>query len=91
MSNNEAPRRNKLYDYIRVADNKKINALFLLLEDEIEQTEKWWESRQFVEELDDCHEKMEKGLDPGVSISKLEKNIDLLRIKKYGRKGKIVS
>ena len=44
--------RNKLYDYIRVADDKKLYAIYNLLEDEIEQTNEWWKDKKFINELD---------------------------------------
>lgn len=37
MSNSGAAIRHKLYDYIRVADDKRLHAIYNLLETEIEQ------------------------------------------------------
>ncbi len=39
--------RHKLYDYIRVADDKKLYAIYNLLENEIEQTNDWWKNKQY--------------------------------------------
>jgi hypothetical protein len=44
--------RNKLYDYIRVADDKKIRAIYMLLEDDITQKATWWKDLAFVSELE---------------------------------------
>ena len=38
--------RDKLYDYIRVADDKKLSAIYNLLENEIEETNKWWKDKK---------------------------------------------
>lgn len=38
MSNKATAIRHKLYDYIRIADDKKLNTIYNLLEDEIDQT-----------------------------------------------------
>ncbi len=43
--------RHKLYDYIRVADDKKLRAIYNLLETEIEETNEWWKDKSFVAEL----------------------------------------
>lgn len=42
MSNAALNIRHKLYDYIRVADDKKLQAIYLLLENEMENTQEWW-------------------------------------------------
>lgn len=52
MNNSGSAIRHKLYDYIRVADNKKLQAIYNLLEHEIEQKSEWWKNKQFVKELD---------------------------------------
>ncbi|MEP6928208.1 MAG: hypothetical protein ABI834_11250 [Ginsengibacter sp.] len=77
--------RNKLYDYIRVADDKKLNAIYNLLENEIEQTNKWWKDKQFTQELDSRYEALGSGSDKGVTVEQLEQSISKLRIKKYGK------
>lgn len=63
--------RNKLYDYIRVADDKKLYAIYNLLENEIEQTNEWWKDKKFTDELERRYEAMETGSDKGVSVKEL--------------------
>ena len=77
--------RHKLYDYIRVADDKKLHAIYNLLENEIEQTNDWWEDKQFTQELDRRYEGLEKGTDKGFTVEQLEQSISKLRLKKYGK------
>lgn len=77
--------RNKLYDYIRVADDKKLSAIYNLLESEIEQTNEWWKDKQFTTELDVRYQAIEKGTDKGFTIKELEQSITKLRLKKYGK------
>ncbi len=83
MSN--AAIRNKLYDYIRVADDKKLNAIYNLLENEIEQTNEWWQNKQFTTELDKRYQALESGADKGFTVEQLEQSISKLRLKKYGK------
>jgi len=64
--------RNKLYDYIRVADDKKLHAIYNLLENEIEQTTEWWKDKGFVKELDRRFAEMESGKEQGVTLDELE-------------------
>ena len=85
MSNTTLNIRHKLFDYIRVADDKKLNAIYNLLEDEIEQTSEWWKDKQFVKELDRRFQALENGADKGFTVPQLQQSIDKLRIKKYGK------
>jgi len=77
--------RHKLYDYIRVADDKKLHSIYNLLENEIEQTNEWWKDKQFTDELDRRYEALENGSDKGVTLTELKTSIDKLREKKYGK------
>jgi hypothetical protein len=38
---NAAAIRDRLYDYIRVADDKKIKAIYMMLEDDIAEEAEW--------------------------------------------------
>ncbi len=40
--------REKLYDYIRVADDRKVKAIYRMLEDEITEEVKWWNDKGCV-------------------------------------------
>ncbi len=77
--------RNKLYDYIRIADDKKLFAIYNLLENEIETTAAWWKDKEFVKELDRRFVALENGTDKGFTVSELEQSIDKLSKKKYAR------
>ena len=76
--------RHKLYDFIRVADDKKLYAIYHLLENDIEHTQEWWKDKLFTTGLDKCYEAMENGTDKGVTLEELETSIGKLRKKKYG-------
>jgi len=43
--------RQKLHHYIETAQDKKIKALFTMVEDEIEETYDHWQDENFVKEL----------------------------------------
>jgi len=77
--------RHKLYDYIRVADDKKLHAIYNLLENEIEQTNEWWKDKLVTLELDNRYEALENGSDKGFTIEQLEQSVSKLRVKKYGK------
>ena len=84
MSDSGLAIRNKLYDFIRVADDKKLHALYHLLENEIEQTNEWWKDKLLVREFDTRYQAIENGTDKGYTINELEVSISKLRKKKYG-------
>jgi hypothetical protein len=77
--------RDKLYDYIRVGDEKKLYAIYSLLENEIEETNEWWKDKKLIAELDRRYQAMETGADKGITVEQLESSINKLRHKKYGK------
>lgn len=77
--------REKLYDYIRVADDKKVKAIYTMLEDEIIETNEWWKNNAFVEELDTRFNNLDTGIDKGVTTTQLKTSIDKLRKKRYAK------
>ncbi len=44
--------RHKLYDYIRVAEDKKVKAIYTMLEEEIEEAYDYWNDKEFIAELE---------------------------------------
>jgi len=51
--------REKLYDYIRVADEEKVGAIYTLLKDQLRRAADWSEDREFVAELDERRRRYE--------------------------------
>ncbi|QPH38225.1 hypothetical protein [Pedobacter endophyticus] len=44
--------RERLYDYIRYADEKKVRAIYAMVEDEINEQANLWEDKAFLKEID---------------------------------------
>jgi hypothetical protein len=59
--------RNKLYDYIRVAEDKKIKAIYTMLEGDIEQAYDYWGGKDFVAELNKRSADFKSGKVKGIS------------------------
>jgi len=77
--------RERLYDYIRVADDKKIKAIYTMLEDQIIPTADWSEDEKFIAELDQRMKNYEDGLDKGHSWEELESSIEALKKKRNAK------
>jgi hypothetical protein len=77
--------REKLYDFIRVADDKKVKAIYMMLEDEITATDEWWKDIALMEELETRYHKLASNEDKGKTIDELEASINRLRQKKYAQ------
>ena len=77
--------RNKLYDYIRLGSDKKVYAIYNLLEDEIVEMNECWKDKRFLEELDDRFDALETGEDKGVTLQEMETSIEKMRVNKYGK------
>jgi hypothetical protein len=65
-----------------VADDKKLHAIYSLLENEITDTKEWWKDKKFVAEFDSRYEAMEKGRDKGFTVEQLKVSITKLPKKK---------
>ena len=67
--------RTKLFDYIKVANDKKIKAIYTILENEISETENWWNDKNFIKELDQRFADWETGKDNGYTLSEVKNEI----------------
>lgn len=74
--------REKLYDYIRVADDKKVKAIYMMLEDEITEEVKWWEDKVFVKELDRRYTAWASGKEKGYTLTEVDASIEQLKKKR---------
>jgi len=53
--------RKKLHEYIEIADEKKLKAIYTMVEDEFERLENNWEDENFVAELEKRSAAMKNG------------------------------
>ena len=82
---NAAAIRDRLYDYIRIADDKKIKAIYMMLEDEIAEETEWWNNTALVAELEKEYAAWESGKDKGYSFADIKAEIASRKAKKHGR------
>ena len=73
--------REKLHDYINNADDKKIKALYTVLDGEIEKTYNWWEDEEFVKELEKEHKDIVQGKAKTYTAVELDAELNRLRKK----------
>ena len=67
--------RQKLYDYIRVAEDKKVKAIYTMLKSQIEETYEWWNDQAFMAELDKRSSEHKSGKVKGVHWDEAKKKI----------------
>ena len=82
---NSATIRRRLYDYIRVVDDKKIKAIYMVLEDAIAEETEWRNNPALVSELEKEHEAWDSGKDKGYSLTDIKAEIVSRKAKKQGR------
>lgn len=73
---NTATIRDKLYDYIRIAEDKKIMAIYTMLEDNITEEIEWWNNTAFVAELEKAQEAWASGKEKSYSLADIKADID---------------
>jgi hypothetical protein len=76
--------RDRLFDYIRVADAKKIKAIYMMLEDDIAEQTEWWKDSPFVSVLEKEYEAWNSGKDKGYSLTSIKAEIATRKAKKRG-------
>jgi len=73
-----AEMREQLYDMIRVADDKKVKAIYTLLENETPEENEWWKDEAFVAELDRSYEAWESGKEKGYTLEEMKASVQAL-------------
>ncbi|MFI5161581.1 MAG: addiction module protein [Sphingobacteriales bacterium] len=63
--------RERLFEYIRFADDKKVQAIYTMVEDEIIEKHDLWKDKDFVAELDRRIEELESGKVKGVTMEEM--------------------
>lgn len=67
--------RQKLFEYIKVADDKKVKAIYTIIESEINEMNPWWNDEGFIAELDKRSADLKSGKDKGVAWEELKKEL----------------
>lgn len=63
--------REKLHEYINFADDKKVKAIYTMVEDEIIERLDLWEDQVFIEELDKRTADLESGKIKGSTLEEI--------------------
>ncbi len=72
---NTAEIRQKLYEYIKTADDKKVKAIYTIVESEINQVNEWWQDDELVAELERRSDDLISGKEKGISWAKFKKGL----------------
>lgn len=72
---NTAAIRKKLHEYIRSADNKKIKAIYTIVEGDIDQVNEWWQDNRLVAEIKQRSADLKSGKDEGISWTEFKKGL----------------
>jgi hypothetical protein len=71
--------RDKLNEYIRIADDKKIKAMYVLFKNDIDTDLAWLNNANFVQELDAEYKSWKTGSSKGYTVDEVEETINKLR------------
>jgi hypothetical protein len=74
--------RERLYDYIRVADEKKIKAIYTMLEGEVDECIEWWKDKNFTDKLDKEFAAWKSDKAKAFTLSEVNETIDGLKRKR---------
>lgn len=68
-------KRQKLQEYILIAKSEKVNALYTLVEQEMETHYNAWEDPTFLAELEQRSNDLKLGKDKGVEVEKVKRKL----------------
>ena len=74
--------RENLSDYIRIAADKTMNAIYMMLEDQIAEELEWWKNVNFSADLEKRYNAWKKGEDKGFSKNDIKESIAGLKKKR---------
>lgn len=77
--------REKLYDFIRMAEDEKVKAIYVMLQDTIADDTEWWKDKAFTSELDDRYTNYKNGKEKAYSLAEIEESIEELRQKRKAK------
>ena len=59
--------RQKLYEYIKFADDEKVEAIYTIIKDDVNDSYEWWNDDSLIAELDKRSNDLKSGKDKGIS------------------------
>jgi hypothetical protein len=75
--------KEKLIAYIKSADDKKIEAIYKFVGDEMERVYNWYEDETFVAELEVRDKSLESGEDKGYTIEEMSAFLNKRKAERY--------
>jgi len=74
--------RTKLNDYISIADDEKIKAMYVLFKNEINSELEWWQDKELVKTFDGDYKKWKEGKMVGHTVADVQASIKKLQLKR---------
>jgi hypothetical protein len=78
--------RQKIYEYIRVADDRKVKAIYSIIESEADDLYEWWNDKELIAELDHRSSQIKNGSDKGILWEDVKE--EMLNSRKASTSGK---
>ena len=67
--------RQKLYEYIKIADDEKVEAIYTIIKDEGSESYEWWNDDNLVAELDRRSADLKSGKDKGITWEQTKQHL----------------
>lgn len=74
--------RAKLSDYISVADDEKVKAMYVLFKNDINAELEWWRDNKLIKEFDDDYKNWKEGKAKVFSLEEVQASIKELQFKR---------
>ncbi len=67
--------RQKLCEYINVADEKKIKAIYSIIKNDLNEADDWWNDQDFITTLDRISNDLKNGTDKGYQWTEIKNGL----------------
>ena len=75
--------RQKIFDYVKVAGDEKLEAIYTIIKDDGSEPYEWWNDEELIAELDRRSADLKSGNDPGFTLEQSKERVKLM-LKKNG-------
>lgn len=77
--------RNHLYSFIKVADDRKLKAIYSIVKKDVQEDVEWWKDKAFMSDLRKEYEDLNSGNAKGHTVEEVFSSYEKIKKKKFNK------